>query len=520
MSEEKKKTGIERSSGARMRAGSNVAISVLAAAAVLLMINYLSMRHWVRADWTSAGIYTLSQKTEKVVRSLDREVSMYVLWSQGDPRFSDIQEILDGYDALSPKLVVELIDPDLNPERVEVIVKRYGAKMTTDMEGNMGIQAGVIVVSGDNVKFVANDEFEDYGDMMMQDPEAGDDMSEFKAEQKLTSAILRVISDDQATVCFTQGHGEWELEGFGGRALGLVQDELKQDSYRVEAVALSGDGTGLEACSLVAVVGPQRAFREQEAGTLEEYLRGGGRVLALLDPLMEGDRFAPTGLEGLARRAGVELVDDIILEVDPRRLVSDSPLTFVVSEFTRHESVEALGLPEGTDPALAEQIGAYPVVMSTARSLRHAEGTDAVADELARTSAASWGETDVASLGSGDRVPAQDPVDSPGPAIVAMASVLKGEEPGKEGRLVVVGDSDFLSDELQVNSSLFNRDFWSSSVAWLTSREDLISIAAKNPEHVRLNLTDEDVSLVWQVVVGEALLILVIGLVVWFRRRR
>lgn len=521
MSGEKKTTQSRAAGGPnKIKMGSNVAVSVLAAAAILIMVNYLSMRHWARADWTESGMYTLSQKTEKVVGSLDKDVSMFVLWSQGDPRFSDIKEILDSYDALSSKLTVEMIDPDMSPERVEMIIKRYGAKMTTDTQGNMGIQAGVIVVSGENVKFVANDEFEDYGDMTMQDPETGEELSEFKAEQKLTSAILRVISEDQATVCFTQGHGEWQMEGFGARSLGLVKDELKQDSYRVDPVALTGEDGSLAACSLVVVAGPQRSFREDEAGVLEDYLRGGGRILALLDPIVEGDRFMPCGLEGLARRAGIVLKDDIVLEVDPRRLVSDTPLTFVASEFTAHESVRALGLPEGTDPSIVDQIGAYPVVFSTCRSMTHAEGSGAVADELVKSSALSWGETDVAAFGSGGAVPSKDPADTQGPAVLAMVSSVNAGEPGKEGRLIVVGDSDFLSDELLVNSGLFNRDFWSSTVGWLTAREDLISIAAKNPEHVRLNLTDDNVSLIWQVVVGEVLLIIIAGVVMWIRRRR
>ena len=117
-------------------------------------------------------------------------------------------------------------------------------------------------------------------------------------------------------------------------------------------------------------------------------------------------------------------------------------------------------------------------------------------------------------------MPERDQYDSAGPAPLAMAAVLAA--PGENrpgGRLVVVGDSDFLSEELFVNGSLFNRDFWSGLVGWLTAREDLISIAPKNPEHVRLNLTEDDVSTVWQVVIGEAVLVLIIGVVVWFRRR-
>ncbi len=501
----------------RVRMGSNVAISIIAAAAILIMINYLAMRHFERADWTASGMYTLSEKTAKVVGSLDQEVKVFVLWSQQDPRFTDVKEVLDGYRALSEKLEIEVVDPDMNPEQVEMIIQRYGAKMTTDTQGNMGIEAGVIVVSGENVKFVSHDDFEDFSNqMMMQDPASAEDLSEFRAEQELTAAIMRVISDEQATVCFTQGHGEWQMDGFGGRGLGMIRDELKQDSYRVQVVATAGADAVPEMCAMVVVAGPQRAFLKDEAALVEAYLNDGGRLLLLLDPLIEGDRFMPTGLEQLTARAGIELIDDIVLEVDPRRLVSETPFTFLVSEFTTHASVKPLGLPEGTDPS----IRAYPVALSTVRTLRHVEGSGTVADVLARSSQASWGEVDVASLGSGETVPEKDGRDTPGPAVLAMASVIGAVDPAVEGRLVVVGDSDFLSEELLVNSGLFNRDMWTSLVGWLTAREDLISIAPKNPEHVRLNLTDDDVALIWQVVIGEVLLILIVGVVMWFRRRR
>jgi len=507
---------------ARIRMGSNVAISVVAAAALLLMANYLAMRHYVRADWTSSGLYTLSEKTAKVLEGLDRDVSMHVLWSQGDPRFTDAKEILDGYAGLSSRLKVEIVDPDMSPERVQMIVDKYGAKIRADMAGNVGIEAGVFVVSGDNVKFVSAEEFEDRGgDMLMEDPAAGGEgMSEFKAEQELTSAIMRVTSDRQATVCFTQGHGEWQMEGFGGRALGHVRDGLRQDSYKVEPIATAGAGAAPERCALVVVAGPDRAFTEEEAGVLGRYLEGGGRLLLLLDPIVEGERFIPTGLERVVAGAGIGLASDIMLEVDPRRVVSDTPFTFVASEFSGHDAVRPLSLPEGTPAEVREQMGAYPVVLSTARSLTHAEGTGAVADVLAKSSAASWGEVDLASVGTGGTVPEKGEEDTAGPAILAMASVIGAQDGKPEGRLAVVGDSDFLSEELFVNAGLFNRDFWTSLVGWLTAREDLISIAAKNPEHVRLNLTEEDVSLVWKVVIGEVILVLIAGALMWIRRRR
>ncbi len=506
----------------RVRAGSNTVVSIVGAAVILIALNYLSIRHYVRADWTSAGIYTLSDKSTKMLHAVQKDVQIYTMWSKTDPRFQDVKELLDRYAAATTKLKLEVIDPDLNQDRMEFIVSRYGAKMRDMGGGMMAIEAAVIIVSGENVKFVSSSEFENFNQDMMggggQDQE--DKVSGYKAEQAISSAILSVTSDSQAKVCFSQGHGEWVFEGFGGRGLGSLKEGLVQDGYKVEAVVTTGASRVPKGCDLLAVVGPAKAFMEEEAALLDAYLVRGGRLLLLLDPIIEGDRFGATGLEQLAARYGIKLSRDVVFETDPRRLVSPSPFTFTASEFTPHDSVKQLILPDSVGEDIKEQLGAYPVVFSMTRSLKLREGTDTVANVLARSSASSWGEVDLASIGTGESVPTKDQYDTVGPAAVAMAASLPSEGDKDEGgRLVVVGDSDFLAEELFVNAGLNNQDFWSGLVGWLTSRGDLISIAPKNPEHVRLSLTADDMGIVWQLVIGEILFFIVLGVVVWLRRR-
>jgi hypothetical protein len=250
-------------------------------------------------------------------------------------------------------------------------------------------------------------------------------------------------------------------------------------------------------------------------------LERNGRLLLLLDPLIEGSRFIPNGLEQVAASYGIKLANDMVLEVDPRRLVSQSPFTFLASEFTSHDAVKQLSVSENIGKDIKEQIGAAPVVFATARSLIQPPESEVAAETLAKSSAVSWGEVDLNWLDSQDGAPAKDQYDHAGPVSLAMAVSVNAKDGSPDGgRLIVVGDSDFLSEELFVNAGLFNRDFWSGMVGWLTARGDLISIAPKNPEHVRLNLTEQDVSTIWQVVIGEILFFVLIGVIVWSKRRR
>ncbi len=506
----------------RIRAGSNSLVSIIGAAVILIAVNYLGMRHYVRGDWTSAGMYTLSDKSVKTLKAVDKDIQIYALWSKSDPRFLDVKELLDRYLATTPRIKLEIVDPDLNQDRMEFIIQRYGAKMRDMGGGMMAIEATIIVVSGDNVKFVSSSEFEDHGgDMLgMGGGESKDELSSYKAEQSLSSAILSVTSDLQAKICFTQGHDEWVFEGFGGRGLGSLKEGLVQDGYKVEAITTVGSSRIQLGCETVVVVGPQKAFMEEESAVLDGYLSRGGKLLLLLDPIIEGNRFVPTGLERLTAKYGIKLLQDVVFETDARRLVSPSPFTFTASEFTPHESVKQLAIPDSVGEEIKKELGAYPVVFSMARSLALKKETSAVADILAKSSESSWGEVDLVSLGTGESVPSKDQYDNKGPTVVAMAASIPGRsEKETGGRLAVVGDSDFLAEELFVNAGLNNRDFWSGLVGWLTSRGDLISIAPKNPEHVRLNLTESDLQTFQQVVIGEILLFIALGVVVWLKRR-
>lgn len=508
----------------RIRAGSNAAVSVIGALIILVAVNYLAMRHYQRADWTASGLYTLSDKSVKVIGALEKETTLYALWSGGDPsgRFEEVKEILERYAAVSSRLKIEMVDPDLNPDRVKMIIAQYGARVQQDQYGRAGVEAGVFVVSGDNVKFVSSTDFEDMGDMMMgMEGDEHEGVSGFKAEQSLTSAILHVTSDAQPKICFTQGHGEWGFENGGeGSNLSHLKEHLTQDGLKVEAFTTLGASRIPKGCDLVLIVGPQKAFLSEEAALLENYVTKGGKLLLFVDPLISASTFENTGLESLTAKLGIKMNRDIIFETDPRRLIGASPVTFVAGEFSSHEAVKHLSLPDSVGADIKAEVSAYPVAFSAARSLSPVPDAPQIVETLGSASKDSWGETDAASLNSAETVPAKDQYDTQGPVILAMISTLTGgADPQAGGELVVVGDSDVLLPELFVNAGLSNRDFFSGLVGSLTKRPELISIAPKNPEHVRLNLTEDDLGMVTKLIWGEIVFFVMLGIAVWLRRR-
>jgi ABC-type uncharacterized transport system involved in gliding motility auxiliary subunit len=86
-------------------------------------------------------------------------------------------------------------------------------------------------------------------------------------------------------------------------------------------------------------------------------------------------------------------------------------------------------------------------------------------------------------------------------------------------RLVVVGDADFLSDDL-TSQPIGNLDLFYNTVNWLSQSEERISVRPKDTTARQLFLSGEQSNLIaWSTIVFLPLLVLLGGGYVWWRRR-
>ena len=172
--------------------------------------------------------------------------------------------------------------------------------------------------------------------------------------------------------------------------------------------------------------------------------------------------------------------------------------------------------------------------------------------ELVLSSDAAWGEVDPDELETGEvaagederagplrlayavHVPAGDPE---GPAEEAGAGEQdppetardseadaggeSGEGPAEapEGRLVIVGDSDFIGNNLAL-APLGNADLFLNMVNWLSEDEDLIAIRPRAAEDRRITMTSAQVrNVVLLSLVFLPGFFLIWGVTVWWSRR-
>lgn len=545
--------------------GGALGTSVVLALALYAMVNYLSLRHYKRGDWTSSQIYSLSEKSSNILADLERDIDAVIFLSPSSEVYDAVDELLSRYEAANPqRFKKRVVDPARNLLEAQRLVETY----RIDRENV------VIIASGDDRRLLEEYELAEYDYSGAQFGQAPT-LKGFKGEQLITSAILELVEDEKPKILFTSGHGEAPLERSATRSLSGAQDILGQDNFEIGTWASLGQSAVPADTDLLVIAGPTTSFLPPETELFSRYLDGGGRMLVLLDPVLDTDGgIKDVGLRDWLDHYGVQPDDDIV--IDPAsQLPFFGAETVFSAAYGNHPIVEPLAQSN------------VPVIFPLSRSLRRTADArgELTVSELVTTSDEGWGETNLAGLPDVglDDDDIEGPValglavsfsvaDTDGQAATpmeeggdvddagladdglggdtladdelgddalggdfndddfAMEDDLEtvdladenGEEKGEgedEARLVVFGDLDFATDaQLRSggNSMLVLNVF-----NWLVQRESLVAIESRRPEQTRLTLTDAELTSIFLLVLGIMPgCAIALGVWIYFKRRR
>lgn len=494
---------VERAASARWLA----AAGVVAAAVLATSVNVLVARFYHRWDWTTERIYTLTDATKQTLRSLGEPVEVVVFLAQSDPLTLTVRHMLDAYGSETRQLVTRWVDPDRDPAQFLALQQELGIRVEGKTEDGRLVTDAVVVVSRGAKRW-----FLTTGDFFAYDDEG---RARSRLEQSLTGAIRNVLGSERALLCFATGHGEISMDDGGPNGLAELRYRLEKNNFEPRAVDLSAQTKGepLGPCRLLVVAGPEEKFSPAEAEPVLRYLRDGGSVLMLVNPLLDADsRIVPSGLEVVAGAAGIELGQDFVVETDAAaRLPTGAGETFFAAP-ALHDITKGL-VGDGDQPVR--------VLLSGAQSLRAAERGPA-ASTLLTTSERAHAFRDIRPfVNEGRAIDASD-ADRTGPFAVAMAGELPKRGDAPHGpRVVVVGTASAAWGRNWRDAGLAGvRAFLESAISWLTARPAILDVPEKPAAEAGLRLTEESSAEVVRYVLvympGTALLL---GILVMYRRR-
>jgi ABC-2 type transport system permease protein len=460
-------------------------------------VNYLSARHFARSDWTAGHTFALAPKTEQLIRSLSRDVELIVFMEPSgeyaNDLYGDVRELTERAHRLSPRLHIEYIDLDREPERAATVAKKYGV-YEDDMRDGV-----IVVAAGTQSKYIPKSELADY-DYAAADASGPPPLKAWKGEQALVTALLEVTDERAPNVCFIKGHGEPAIDGFEPGDYADFAEELKRDHQAPRAITL--DHGVPNDCDVTVLAGPEQPLPPPDVLELEHLLERGGRLLVLLGPTFDArvTRFVDVGVEDLLARWGASLRNDVVVDV-PR--LRGSAVAFAVSEGY-------------ADHPITRHLMHHQTVWSDVRQIVPTPKPGVVATALVHTSDDGWGETDLGIFHAEAELRYDADKDVKGPLPIAVAAE-RTDGTGKGARLVVLGSSDFAANRVVLG---YNRELLLAATAWLLKREPRIAVGPRTPEQLRLSLDDGQLDRVFAIcVVGLPLLMLLVGGgVFWVRR--
>jgi len=464
----------------QLKYGTNTLVLVLVVLGLLGAANYLVNRHTKRFDLTKDQRYSLSDQTRKVMAGLKEDVKITYFQRQRD--MARGQDRLKEYQALSPRLKVDFVDPVQSPAKAQAY----------DVRGPWPI---LVVEKGDKRERVSND-----------------------GEQDITNALVKVTREGKKTVCLLEGEGERSGEDSGERGFSGVKSSLTKSLYEVKSVLLMREKTVPADCTVVLVGGPEKDLLPETTAAIRDFVKKGGKAFVMVEAELK-DHYP--NLVALLKDWNIEAGTDVVVDVSGMgQLLGLSELAPLAMDYPWH--------PITKDFRLSTVFGA-------ARSVQAGKGTveGVSAQDLVKTSAQSWAESDVSLQGP---IKFEEGKDRMGPISLAAVATVKGpapaptptpspapspapEEPkAPEGRVVAVGDADFASNSLLGVQG--NQDFFLNAVAWLAEDADLISIRPKEPENQALFLSRQaQQNVAWLALVILPGLFVVLGVVTWWRRR-
>ena len=458
------KVKLPRIGGRRLAEGVNLVLYSLVVIAIIVLANWFVNRHNQRWDLTPSKKYSLSPQSLKIVKDLDRDLTIYVF--DRERGFRARRDLLDMYESASRRVTARYVDPDRQP----ALAKQYSVR-----------SYGTLVVTAGGRQFETQTD----------------------TEEAVTNAIIRVLKG-QKSACFLQGHGEKNPESSEREGLDKLKKALEGENYQVKSVTLLQKLEIPSDCSLVVVAGPQNDYEAPEVEIIKKFVTGGGRALMMLD--------AGTDFPNLAKLLGewnVTVRNDLVIDLNPlAQIFGTRPYMPLVLKYGSSPIVQPL---ERTATM-------FPVTRSFEVGKDYKAGVNA--ESLCETSSESHGMVGFNAKMKEVSLEFRSGKDVKGPLSVAVSGTLSGtgSDNKAEGRFVALGTS-----LLATNSFLSfqgNRDLVMNMVNWLSSEEGLISVRPKPPESQQLNLTARQMSkILYAGVFGLPLVIIILGFMVWWRRR-
>lgn len=431
-------------------------------------------------DLSSQKLYTIGEQTEKILKNLKKDVTLYYI-AQDGTESSDIKNLLEKYEEGSKHITVEQKDPAVSP--------KFASQYTSDNISNNSI----IVVCGDKSKVV------DYSSMYetsINYQTYSQEVTGFDGEGQLTSAINYVVSDNMPVLYNLEGHDESSMSE-------TMKETIEKANIEMKSLNLLSEEAVPDDAECLFIFAPATDLTKEEADKIISYLENGGKALIVSNYT---DEDMPN-FESVLENYGVQPVDGIVLEGNTDNYVSQNPYYL---------------LPNIESGEITSELSSQSryVLVPLAQGIKKADNIRDTLNisSILTTSDSAYSKTNLKDM---DTMEKEDG-DIDGPFDLAVSITEKvGDD--KETQIAYFASASIFNDSINSMVSGTNYELLSASLAWMCSTDDSnqISIPSKSYDTTTLTVPTADINF-WSIFVTGVLPVctLLIGFGVWMKRRK
>lgn len=484
--------------GNRKKSYRNYQLAFMCLIGIVVLSNIVGLRIPGRIDLTKEKIYTLSSATKEIAGNLPDivNIDLYAsdkLPAQFQPILRETKDILTDYQNTSKgKIKVVYKNPSESSEIAKEATSagiqsvRFNVVSQEEFQVKEGYLGIAVSYSGKHevIPFV---------------------QSVNDLEYQLSSFLKKLTDENKPKIGIISGHGEksfstdyriisgelkkqFEVEEIKAESGEVKKEELKGEAKKVdtkntnkkdEAILPAKKFSIPSDIKTLIIAGPTEEYSEEEKNTLSEFLTKGGSAFFLIDGVvvsaqtMEASVNEKNLADYLKNLTGIEVKKDLAYDLRSNETVGlgGGQMRYIVPYplWTR-------ALKTQNSSPITSKLENIVLPWSSTLAI-----DQKILDEKGFEKTELFSTTDYAGTQSANfNIDPNQKFSEQGLSKKIMAVALSSKKDKEsQSRLVVVGDSDFLSDQF-VNENLANFSFGLEAISWLSQESSLSQIRVKN----------------------------------------
>ncbi len=453
--------------------------------AIVVFLNSLDLEP---IDLSEDKLYTLSDEVKQKIENADinQDVKMYFFGSTED---DENLKLAKQFNNINGHITAEAVDVN---ERKD-LAEKYGL--------SDGVRE-IIIECGERVKGIETT------DLMTYDMESGESIN--IADEKLANSIVSLTLENVPKVYFLEGYSDFSLIS-GKHSMSYLAALLANEITEIDTFNIITTGKVPDDCDTLIIQTPNRDFDDATTTAIEQYIDSGKNIIWFNAAITK--KIDTPNVNKILAKYGVNPFEvGYILETDNSKMA-----------VLQQQAYPNLIIPSIQQSKATKNIYNTSGILLLNATKINLENEDKLKElKVESTNLISSSENSYFTANLNGDVNNSGAEKKSYTIGVELDKTIQEEnqdenKPAVESKMVLIGENYFITDDYITYQ--YNKRLPLDTIAYLSDREEDI-VSRKSMGNVTYTATQQENTIILILSFGAPVLIVIIGIVVWIRRRR